>query len=90
MEGRFVAPFTSTPSSLSRITGQFRVVWADATRPTVPAGGSHELTAGGDHVMLMGLTAPLEAGFDMHLTKPVSPQALTAVFTQPQDRIAAA
>ncbi|WP_447644013.1 copper chaperone PCu(A)C [Nocardioides zeae] len=35
---------------------------------TVPAGGSHELTAGGDHVMLMGLTAPLEAGQDVAVT----------------------
>lgn len=35
---------------------------------TVPAGGSHELTAGGDHVMLMDLTAPLEAGQDLAVT----------------------
>ncbi|MFW6773375.1 copper chaperone PCu(A)C [Nocardioides sp. CPCC 205120] len=32
---------------------------------TVPAGGTHELTAGGDHIMLMELTGPLEAGQDV-------------------------
>lgn len=32
------------------------------------AGGSHELTPGGDHLMLMGLTAPLETGSDFELT----------------------
>ncbi len=32
------------------------------------AGGSHELAPGGDHLMLMGLTAPLEPGSDFELT----------------------
>lgn len=34
----------------------------------LPAGGSHELTPGGDHLMLMGLTAPLAVGSDIELT----------------------
>lgn len=35
---------------------------------TIPAGGSHELVPGGDHLMLMGLTAPLQPGADVDLT----------------------
>lgn len=35
---------------------------------TVKGGGSLELAPGGDHVMLMGLTAPLRAGDDVELT----------------------
>lgn len=34
----------------------------------LPAGGSHELAPGGDHLMLMDLTAPLTAGSDVELT----------------------
>lgn len=34
----------------------------------LPAGGSHELVPGGDHLMLMDLTAPLSAGSDIELT----------------------
>lgn len=34
----------------------------------LPAGGSHELTPGGDHLMLMDLTAPLSPGADIELT----------------------
>lgn len=34
----------------------------------LPAGGSHELAPGGDHLMLMDLTAPLSAGSDIALT----------------------
>ena len=34
----------------------------------LPAGGSHELVPGGDHLMLMDLTAPLTAGSDIELT----------------------
>jgi len=34
----------------------------------VPAGGSHRLARGGDHVMLMGLTAPLADGDTVLLT----------------------
>ena len=49
---------------------------------TVPAGGSHELEAGGDHVMLMDLTGPLEAGQDVTVTLELadgSTQDVTAV-----------
>jgi copper(I)-binding protein len=35
---------------------------------TVPAGGSHELAPGGDHVMAMGLTRPLEPGETVTVT----------------------
>lgn len=34
----------------------------------VPAGGMHALARGGDHVMLMGLTAPMEQGGTVTLT----------------------
>lgn len=34
----------------------------------VPAGGRHELARGGDHVMFLGLTGPLEAGGTVPLT----------------------
>ncbi|WP_034249115.1 copper chaperone PCu(A)C [Actinotalea fermentans] len=35
---------------------------------TVPANGEHELAPGGDHIMLMELTAPLEPGDEVELT----------------------
>jgi periplasmic copper chaperone A len=35
---------------------------------TVPAGATKELVPGGDHLMLMGLTQPLEPGADVALT----------------------
>lgn len=46
---------------------------AKAMRPkeggiVLPAGGSHELAPGGDHLMLMDLTAPLPVGSDIELT----------------------
>lgn len=34
----------------------------------VPAGGSHELSPGGDHLMLMDLTGPVRPGDDVTLT----------------------
>lgn len=34
----------------------------------VPAGGSHQLVPGGDHLMLMDLTAPLQPGADVPVT----------------------
>jgi len=34
----------------------------------IPAGGSHVLERGGDHVMLMGLTGPLEDGAQVTVT----------------------
>lgn len=35
---------------------------------TVPAGGTHELKPGGDHIMLMGLTGPIAAGQTVAVT----------------------
>ncbi len=35
---------------------------------TIPAGGSHELVPGGDHLMLMDLKAPLQPGADVTVT----------------------
>lgn len=34
----------------------------------IPAGGSHPLAPGGDHIMLMDLKAPLKAGSDVEVT----------------------
>lgn len=34
----------------------------------IPAGGMHMLQRGGDHVMFMGLTAPLEQGSEISVT----------------------
>lgn len=34
----------------------------------IPAGGTHQLARGGDHVMLMGLTESLENGMSVDLT----------------------
>lgn len=34
----------------------------------VPAGGTHDLTPGGDHLMLMDLRSPMQAGGDVTLT----------------------
>lgn len=46
---------------------------SNAMRPkdgglTVPADGTHELVPGGDHLMLMDLTEPLQPGGDVALT----------------------
>ncbi len=35
---------------------------------TIPAGGTHVLAPGGDHIMLMDLTTPLRAGNDVEIT----------------------
>lgn len=35
---------------------------------TVPAGATHQMSRGGDHVMLLGLTRPLEDGDSIELT----------------------
>ena len=40
---------------------------------TVPAGAEHKLMRGGDHVMLMGLKAPLENGQDVALSLDFGP-----------------
>ncbi|MFK7837718.1 MAG: copper chaperone PCu(A)C [Sulfitobacter sp.] len=34
----------------------------------IPAGGMHHLKRGGDHIMLMGLTRPLEQGEEIEVT----------------------
>ena len=34
----------------------------------IPAGGSHRLERGGDHVMMMGLTGPMEQGDSVAIT----------------------
>ena len=34
----------------------------------IPAGGSHVLAPGGDHIMLMDLKGPLQAGADVEVT----------------------
>lgn len=34
----------------------------------VPAAGEHELAPGGDHIMLLGLTAPVDVGHDVTVT----------------------
>ncbi len=40
---------------------------------TIPAGGEHALARGGDHVMLMGLKAPLAPGDSVALTLDFGP-----------------
>ena len=35
---------------------------------TIPAGGSHEFKPGGDHVMFMGITAPVKSGTTVTFT----------------------
>lgn len=35
---------------------------------TIPAGGTHDLAPGGDHLMLMDLNAPLHPGADIEVT----------------------
>jgi periplasmic copper chaperone A len=35
---------------------------------TVPAGGEHELAPGGDHLMIMNLTRPIQPGEDVTIT----------------------
>jgi len=50
----------------------------------VPAGGMHEMKRGADHVMLMGLTGPLEQGADIEVTL-VFEKAGEVVVTIPVD-----
>ncbi|MFI5841608.1 copper chaperone PCu(A)C [Catenuloplanes sp. NPDC051500] len=35
---------------------------------TIPAGGEHVLSPGGDHIMMMGLTTPVKAGDEITVT----------------------
>lgn len=46
---------------------------------TIPAGGTHALSRGGDHVMLLGLTAPLADGDAVPLTLDFGPCGTVAV-----------
>jgi periplasmic copper chaperone A len=48
----------------------------------IPAGGSFELAPGGNHIMLMGLTAPLKAGDDVTFVLTLS-DGSTFEFTAP-------
>ena len=50
----------------------------------LPAGEMHKMVRGGDHVMLMGLTGPLEQGADISVTL-VFEQAGEVVVTIPVD-----
>lgn len=54
---------------------------------TVPAGAEHKLMRGGDHVMLMGLKAPLENGQDVALSLDFGPcGTVAAVLSVDNDR----
>ena len=53
-----------TPTSIDQGVMRMRPV----ARITVPAGAAATLKPGGDHVMLMGLTAPLKKGDTLSLT----------------------
>ena len=46
----------------------------------VPAHGSHELKPGGDHLMLIDLTGPVQPGADLRITLPLA-DASTVTFT---------
>ena len=56
-----VAERTELHTHLQDANGVMRMVEVEDGFP-VPAGGSHVLARGGDHVMLTGLTAPLVQG----------------------------
>jgi copper(I)-binding protein len=53
---------------IARGAGGVNTMQAKAGGITVPPGGSHELAPGGDHLMLMELTAPLRPGGDVEVT----------------------
>ncbi len=52
---------------------------------TIPAGGTRELTPGGDHLMLMGLTAPLQPGADVRFTLVFEDGSSSTVTAQVRD-----
>ena len=62
-----VAERTELHTHLQDAQGVMRMVEVEDGFP-VPAGGSHLLARGGDHVMLMGLTGPLKDGDSFPLT----------------------
>ncbi len=47
---------------------------------TIPAGGSHVLAPGGDHIMLMDLATPLQPGNDVEITLTLA-DGSTSTFT---------
>ena len=51
----------------------------------LPAGGSHQLVPGGDHLMLMDLTAPLSAGTDVEVTLQFSDSSTLPITAQVRD-----
>ncbi len=62
-----VAERTELHTHLQDAEGVMRMVEVEDGFP-VPAGGSHPLARGGDHVMLLGLTGPLKDGDSFPLT----------------------
>ncbi|GJF10895.1 hypothetical protein NGTWS0302_06380 [Mycolicibacterium cyprinidarum] len=52
---------------------------------TVPPGGTHELVPGGDHLMLMDLTEPLQPGADVALTVVFEDGSTLPVIAQVRD-----
>lgn len=62
-----VAERTELHTHLQDAEGVMRMVEVEDGFP-VPAGGSHLLARGGDHVMLLGLTGPLKDGDSFPLT----------------------
>ncbi|MFN8085118.1 MAG: copper chaperone PCu(A)C [Dermatophilaceae bacterium] len=57
-------------------------IWPKAGGFMLPAKGSHELTPGHDHIMLMGLSAPLKTGTTVEVTLHMS-DGTTVTFTAP-------
>lgn len=51
----------------------------------LPAGGNHDLVPGGDHLMLMDLTAPLSAGTDVEVTLEFSDGSTLPITAQVRD-----
>ncbi|MDG4664772.1 copper chaperone PCu(A)C [Mycobacterium sp. 236(2023)] len=52
---------------------------------TIPPGGTHELTPGGDHLMLMDLTEPLRPGADVEVTVAFEDGSTMSVTAQVRD-----
>ncbi len=77
----------SATSSVSKMLELHEVVMVDGAMKmqpkkggfTVPAGGTHELKPGGDHVMFMGLTSPVKAGDAVQVTLTLSDGSTVAV-----------
>ena len=81
-----VAERTELHTHLQDANGVMRMVEVEDGFP-VPAGGSHPLARGGDHVMLMGLKAPLENGQDVALSLDFGPcGTVAAVLSVDNDR----